>query len=132
MLPNLPNGHLYQWITTCGTLLAVASAIGIWSNSAYFNRSLRENVGNLLRAQQQEGLEKEFWEKHLAAESRNAYFAMFSCAVFTFAGLLIAAIGGYFWYTKVQKFEDEQRAREAIRLTHEVDQITGKKELHLP
>lgn len=32
MLPNLSDGHFYQWMTTAGSLLAVASVIGIWSN----------------------------------------------------------------------------------------------------
>ncbi|WP_425618102.1 hypothetical protein NA78x_001797 [Anatilimnocola sp. NA78] len=132
MFPNLPNGHLYQWITTFGALLAVVSVAGVGIQVRSQNEMVRQHVGKLLEVEKPSGEYQKFWSEIFVSESNNTKFVVGFLMVTTLIGLVFACCGGYFWYSKVQWYEDERRRLGHVDKSHDVDKKTGVKKLTMP
>ena len=118
-----PASNLYAQMCQSGLFIAVSSVVGIWvvafSSASEFADAAVQALGS---ADQQD-----FWEKHLAVINSNAAYSFyFLCTTFPI-GITLMLVGAYFWYHRVQKFNDLKLKMETEKL-----QDSSKKEPERP
>jgi hypothetical protein len=130
MFPNLPNGHLYQWITTCGTLLAVSSIVGIVVLINSHNKLAYEAAAQLL-ANDSSPAAQRFWTSSFQEQKNNTTFYSAALFVASAFGLLVAIGGGYCWFRNVQWYEDEERRFDHSKRARDLNESVARSKIQV-
>lgn len=128
--PTAASGHLYQYVMTLGAFIMIVSSYSLAVVFESHDAKLQLGAAHLLNQQEQEQSRK-FWQSYLEARKKDTEIVLTVLTLSTLFGAVLTAIGGYCWYHRVQKFEDQKRQLENEQLEHDTDSKVGRKKLQI-
>lgn len=106
------GGHLYQYLTVLGVVLASFSISSLSSVWVYHARTYENIAPRIVNTQDSSVQEVEMWHRYLETQNSNLNYSVGMLLTSTIAGVVIAAWGARYWWLKIQCLEDEKRKLE--------------------
>lgn len=106
------GGHLYQYLTVLGVILASFSTNSLSSVWVHHTRTFENIAPRIVNGQGTSDLEAKMWRGYLDTQNSNLDYIVISLFISTIFGVIIAVAGAVLWWFNIQCLEDKKRTLE--------------------